>query len=390
MYTQTLVKRTLSTPDSITLVNEILRNDSGTNRTRLADEVCRRFGFYDLRKKVQRAACLKALRELETAGQLVLPAPAYQKRPGTPRHLTDAVAQPTAVPAAVEDVQGLSLQVVETTEQMRIWNELMLWEHPQGAGPLVGRQIRYLVSSAYGWLGGVGFAAAALQLADRDRWIGWDATQRRAYLHTVVGMSRFLIRSTVQCQNLASKVLSLSLAQLPADFERCFGYRPWLVESFVDTSRFSGVCYRAGNWMYVGLTKGRGRQDRSRRSALSRKAIYLYPLVRDFRYQMGVSPGAGLGALQPAEGLEKGQWAANEFGGAPLGDKRLSRRLVAVAAAKAEIPDHAFSAVEAGNWAAVKVKEPVGLGLSARRRRISSRKTAKMEGHTTCMARLMS
>jgi hypothetical protein len=87
---------------------------------------------------------------------------------------------------------------------------------------------------------------------------------------------------------------------------------------------------------------------------LSRKAIYLYPLEREFRRRMGVSPDAGLGALGPAEGLETDRWAANEFGGAPLGDERLSKRLVEVAAAKAEVPDRAFSGVAEGDWAAVK------------------------------------
>ena len=354
MNTQTQVKRALSTPDSVAYVAGLLRSNKELCRTELAEAVCQHFGFYDERGRGQRAGCLKALRELEAAGHFELPTAERKNGRGSPRRLSDAVAKPTDVPAEVGELRGLSLVVVETTEQMRIWNELMIREHPQGAGPLVGRQLRYLISSEHGWLGGFGFAAAALQLADRDRWIGWDAQQRRAYLHTVVGMSRFLIRPWVQCHNLASKVLSMSMARLPDDFERTFGYRPWLVESFVDTDRYSGACYEAGNWIRVGRTKGRGRQDRLTRRALSRKAIYLYPLERGFRKRMGLSPDAGLGALGPAEGLEKERWAANEFGGAPLGDERLSKRLVGVAAAKAEVPDRAFSGVEEGNWAAVK------------------------------------
>ena len=146
----------------------------------------------------------------------------------------------------------------------------------------------------------------------------------------------------------------MSMARLPDDFERVYNYRPWLVESFVDKSRHSGACYEASNWIRVGKTQGRGRQDRFTQSALSRKAIYVYPLERDFRRLMGLSPDAGLGALGPAEGLETDQWAGNEFGGAPLGDTRLSERLVNVAAAKAEVPDRAFSGVAKGDWAAVK------------------------------------
>jgi len=354
MNTQNQVKRTLSAPTSVAYVHGLLESNEGLCRSELADVVCQHFGFFDDRGREQRAGCLKALREMEAAGQFVLPAAQRKNGRSSPRRLSDPVPAPTHVPAEAGDVLGLSLVVVETTEQMRIWNELMIREHPQGAGPLVGRQLRYLIESQHGWLGGFGFAAAALQLADRDRWIGWDAEHRRAYLHTVVGMSRFLIRPCVQCRNLASKVLSMSMGRLPDDFERAFSYRPWLVESFVDTSRHSGACYEASNWIRVGQTKGRGRQDRFTRSALSRKAIYLYPLEREFRMRMGVSPDAGLGALGPGEGLETERWAANEFGGAPLGDERLSKRLVEVAAAKAEVPDRAFSGVAEGDWAAVK------------------------------------
>ncbi len=258
------------------------------------------------------------------------------------------------VPAQIGDVQGLSLVPVKTTEQMRIWNEMMLDEHPLGAGPLVGRQLRYLVGSDHGWLGGLGFAAAALQLADRDKWIGWDAEQRRAHLDVVVGMSRFLIRPSVECHNLASKVLGMAMVALPADFERQYNYRPWLVESFVDTSLYSGTCYKAANWTHVGETQGRGRQDRFSKAVLSKKAIYVYPLERDFRKRIGVTPDAGPGPLSPTDGLDADCWAENEFGDAPLGDARLSKRLVNVAAAKAEVPDRAFSGVAKGDWAATK------------------------------------
>ena len=354
MDTQNQIKRTLSRPTTIEYVRRLIESSESLNRSGLANAVCKQFGFHDARGREQRAGCLKALRELEAAGHFVLPAAQSKNGRGSPRRLSEPVPLPTDLPPEVGELRGLSLVVVETTEQMRIWNELMIREHPQGAGPLVGRQLRYLIGSEHGWLGGFGFAASALQLADRDRWIGWDAEQRRAYLDRVVGMSRFLIRPCLQCHNLASKLLSMCMARLPDDFERAFNYRPWLVESFVDTKVHSGACYEASNWIRVGTTKGRGRQDRFTRSALSRKAIYLYPLERDFRRRMGVSPGAGLGALGPAEGLEGQQWAENEFGGAPLGDARLSRRLVNVAAAKAEVPDRAFSGVAKGDWAAVK------------------------------------
>jgi len=167
-------------------------------------------------------------------------------------------------------------------------------------------------------------------------------------------MSRFLIRPSVQCGNLASKVLGMSMAALPADFEQQYGYRPYLIESFVDTQHYSGTCYRAANWIEVGATKGRGRQDRFNQATLSIKAIYVYPLEKEFRKRIGLSPDAGLGALTPFQGLENEHWAENEFAGAPLNDTRLNKRLVSMVEEKAQVPSRTFSGVAKGDWPKVK------------------------------------
>lgn len=354
MNVQNQIKRALSKPETIEYVSRLLEEDEFASRTELADFLCEEFGFEDPSGQKQRGGCLKGLRELEAKGWFQLPPPEIQKGAPSPRRLSEAVTEPEAVPGEVGDVGGLELIRVGQESQMRVWNELMIREHPQGAGPLVGRQVRYLVGSAHGWLGAFGFAAPALQLADRDGWIGWDGEQRRAHLHGIVGLSRFLIRPSVKCRNLASRLLSLSLERLGEDFHQRYHYRPWLVESFVDTSQFSGASYRAANWILVGQTKGRGRQDRFSKREKTIKDIYVYPLEKDFRTRLGLAPGVGLGPLGPAEGLDNNTWAEQEFGGAPLGDARLSRRLVDIAQSKAEKPGHAFTGVAAGDWPAVK------------------------------------
>lgn len=348
------IKRTLSGPERIAFVRELLEREAVRHRTELAVHVCKRFRFYDPRGQAQVSGCLKALRELEHAGHFRLPPPQVRPGPRRPRRLGTPVPAPEGVPAQVGQVQGLKLILVDSPALLAIWNELMQAEHPQGAGPLVGRQLRYLIGSAHGWLGAVGFAAAALHLAARDAWIGWDAPTRRAHLDGIVGMSRFLVRPAVCCRNLASKALHLAVAALPRDFARQYGYAPWLVESFVDRAAHAGTCYQAANWIRIGQTQGRGRQDRFNRGAKSIKDIYVYPLQRDFRARLGLAPAAGRGPLPLAAGLEGAQWAQHEFGGAPLGDARLSRRLVKVAAAKAQAPDLAFTGVAQGDWPAIR------------------------------------
>ena len=354
MNIQNQIKRALSKPETIEYVGHLLEEDEFFSRTELADFLCEEFGFQDPGGQNQRAGCLKGLRELEAKGWFQLPPAEIQKCNPAPRRLPGPVPEPQAVPEEVGMVGGLELILVAQEGQMRIWNELMIREHPQGAGPLVGRQIRYLVGSAHGWLGAFGFAAPALQLAARDRWIGWDAEHRRAQLHGVVGLSRFLIRPSVECRNLASRLLSMSQQRLVEDFPQRYHYRPWLVESFLDRSRFSGVSYLAANWILVGQTQGRGRQDRFSKREETIKDIYVYPLEKDFRQRLGLPPGAGLGPLGPGDGLDGENWAKQEFGGAPLGDARLSARLVEIAVSKAEKPGRAFAGVAEGDWPAVK------------------------------------
>ena len=355
MEAQNEIKRTLKQETSIEVIRELLTQKEHQSRASIAAAVCRHFGFVDARQRTQSAGCVKALRELERAGHFVLPA--ATSRGGTAktaRRLDQPVAQPIDVPAQAGDVRGLTLVKVDRLELMRVWNELMLCEHPQGAGPLVGAQMRYLIGSEHGWLGGFGFGAAALRLAARDQWMGWDASTRCKQLHRVVGMSRFLVRTSVRCQNLASHVLGMVLRRLGADYETQYGYRPWLVESFVDTEHFIGTSYRAANWVEIGQTQGRGRQDREHKSAKSVKTIYVYELASDLRPRMGIAEPVGLAPLTITEGLDGEQWAGHEFGGARLGDKRINERLADFARTQAAMPGRAFCGAAQGDKAAIK------------------------------------
>jgi hypothetical protein len=355
MFIQNQIKRTLSTPANTEYVRQLLESEDIRHRTDLAKRVCEQFGFFDAGGQFQISGCVKALRQLEKAGDITLP---KVERKGqakkSPRRLAQAVALPVEVPREAGDVQDLRLELVCSDEQLRVWNELMLTEHPLRNCTLVGRQLRYLINSRHGLLGGFGFSAAALQLEARDHWIGWDSEQRQTHLHRVIGMNRFLLRPSVDCRNLASKVLSLSTARVAADFQQRYHYSPYLIESFVDLEAFSGTSYRAANWIDIGQTKGRGRQDRFTERALSCKGIYVYPLEKGFRERLGLSPNVGSGALDLGEGLDAAQWAEQEFGAAPLGDTRLSRRLVASASLKAQAPSRAFCGAARGDLAAMK------------------------------------
>ncbi len=353
MKSQNLIEQKLSQPESVVVIQQILEDNTDAPRSAIAERVCEHFSFFDALGKPQKSGCLKALRELDRAGRFRLPQPRREAPSTDPRRLTKTVAEPRNTPSAAGQIQELELILVETDTEVRIWNELMIQEHPRGAGPLVGAQIRYLLRSEHGWLGGLGFSASALQLKDRDQWIGWDAQTRRQQLHRVINLSRFLIRSSVQCHNLASRALGMSLRRVADDVELRYGYRPWLVESFVDKSRHSGTCYQASNWVEVGQTQGRGRQEKAHQQIETVKAIYLYPLESNFRNRMGIELPVRE-AREMTEGIDGDQWVQNEFGGARLGNERLTKRLIESVRVQAEMPAEAFSAAAQGNWPLVK------------------------------------
>ena len=320
----------------------------------VADRVCEAFDFRDGRGRWQRASCYRALADLAAAGHVSLPAGQPARGVGgRARVLPHPVASAVDVPGTVGAVVGLTLELVETGAQRQVWNTLMAYEHPRGAGPFVGPQLRYLVGSAHGWLGGVGFAASARRLRSRDAWIGWDDAGRRAHLHRVLGLCRLLVRPGIGCRNLASHVLGRVVRAVGDDCEGLYGYRPWLLETFVDETEQTGASVRAANWIRVGETCGRGRGDRTHAALETRKAVYMYALEPSWRTRLA-APAAVVAPLAVGDGLDAAVWADHEFGRARLGDARLSARLVQSAQQMAESPMRAITGAAHGARALVK------------------------------------
>jgi len=320
-----------------------------STRLEVSREICELFGFRDHRGRHQVSCCMTILTRLERAGHIKLPP--SKRRGGWKRRPVgtgEAVPEAIGVPDCVGEVSGLELSLIGGTDDRRLWNELMLREHPQGDRIITGRQLRYFVRSDHGILGALGVSASALHLEARDKWIGWDWEIRQQYLDRVICLSRFLIRPNIHCRNLASKVLGMFVRCVGVDFESRYGYDPWLLESFIDTTHHTGTCYRAANWTRVGCSKGRGRYDSAGAFAEAPKDIYLYCLRSDLRSAMGLPADAGAVALGPADGLDGKEWAENEFGGARLGDKRLSKRLVTIAAVKARNTREPFADCASG------------------------------------------
>ena len=231
-------------------------------------------------------------------------------------------------------------------------NTLIAREHPHGMTTFAGCQVRYLVGSAHGWLGGGGICrrrAASRGAGPLDR---MDDAGRRGHLQRVVCLSRFLIRPSVRCPHLASHVLGRILRRLPATSRNAtaFARISWRVSPTRDITE---PCLRAANFLCLGRTAGRGRQDREKRRAQTVKTVFVYELERSWRTKLGVVRVEHAPSLEPGEGLNAQHWAHNEFGGAPLGDRRLSARLVRSAGLLAAYPGQKINAAPGADNTAV-------------------------------------
>jgi hypothetical protein len=275
------------TDADMALIRNLIAQDPSLTRTALSRQVCDLLRWLRPDGRRKDMSCRVALLKLERQGLITLPAPTRVAAHSNHYALATPLSlfEETSITQSVEQLHALSLVLVTAAsrQQSHLWNELIARYHYLGYKPLVGAQRRYLIHSRDGWLGAVGFSAAAWKVAPRDLYIGWSAAARQVKLHYVVCNSRFLILPWVRSPNLASKVLSLCAKRIAQDWQQAYGFKPLLLETYVDRQRFRGSCYRAANWIAVGQTQGRGKLDRHHHYALPVKDVYLYPLHDNFR-----------------------------------------------------------------------------------------------------------
>jgi len=255
------------------------------SRTRMARIICEELSWVSPSGRYKISSCMKALEKLNGLGFVNLPE--LRKCTVIDREKIDL--EPDTRPQRViscdlAELQPLNLRITQDKEERSAWNVYVERYHYLGHKRPFGAHLRYFICSKQRdeILGCLLFSASAWSLAVRDDWIGWTDTQKLQGLPSVINNSRYLIFPWVQVKNLASHVLSLAAKKIRADWQNHYGHKPVLLETFVDPEKFKGTCYRAANWNYLGLTKGRGRMSRSGNDYLStRKQVYVYPLVNN-------------------------------------------------------------------------------------------------------------
>lgn len=210
-----------------------------------------------------------------------------QRFAGVEPDLFDTIT-PARITGELASVLPVEIRLVSPKEsEYRRFQRYLAQHHYLSYGGPVGENLGYLIRSRAGEdLACLLFGAAAWQCAPRDRWIGWTSGQRAQGLQHIANNSRFLILPWVRLKNLASHILCQVAHRINADWQRRYRHPIYLLETFVQQDRFEGTCYQAANWIHVGQTTGRTRQDRHNRVNAPFKEIYLYPLTRYVQRQL--------------------------------------------------------------------------------------------------------
>ena len=263
------------------------------SRTELGHTICEHLRWQTPKGSNRIHLATRLLEELERLGILTLPARSAMPGRGPQRPITpgERTAPQPPLREDLSELTPLALEAVTEREAVAEWNEWVERYHPQGYRQPIGAHLRYFLLDRHGrQLGCLLFGFATRNLECRDTWIGWQGQAHRKHLDLVISNSRFLLFPWVQVKFLASKALGLALQQLPQDWQQRHGYRPVLVETFVDLERYRATCYRAANWQFLGMTKGR--KARGTAPAKTPKGVYVYPLHPDWRTILLHGPGA--------------------------------------------------------------------------------------------------
>ncbi len=275
-------------PD-VSLIEKLLGDNPGWGRTRLSVKLCELWDWRAPNSQLKDMACRNLLLRLEQAGQIRLP-PRQRKSTNAYRNRSLLwVPHPSdPIEDLLKDLLPLQIACVGAgCEQDRLFRYLVAQHHYLGCRNVAGENMKYLIYSRDGRiLACILFGAAAWKSAPRDGLIGWSPSVRERNLHYVTNNSRFLILPWVKVASLASHILSRVVRRVSQDWMDKYAHPIYLLETFVDRSRYRGTCYRAANWVCTGQTTGRTRNDRYQRIRTSPKDLYVYPLVRQYRNRL--------------------------------------------------------------------------------------------------------
>lgn len=275
------------TSDDVDYLRQLIKDNPNASRRALSQKVCRDWNWVQGNGYLKDMVCRSLMLLLEREGHITLPP--RKRVPHNPLAIRKPpkriVIDQTPIQGPIAGLFPVELRQVRRTELESIFNSLIEQHHYLGYTQPVGEHLKYLFFSYDRPIACLSFSSAAYWIDCRDQFIGWSSDSREKNRHLLAYNTRFLILPWVRVPHLASHLLSLCARQINADWQEFYCHPIFWLETFVDTSRFKGTCYQAANWRFLGLTKGTGKDSKLKRS-VSVKAMYGYPLVRNFREKL--------------------------------------------------------------------------------------------------------
>jgi uncharacterized protein DUF4338 len=277
------------TPADITFIQQLIEANPGLSRRKLSAKLCEAWDWKQANGALRDMVCRGMLLMLHRAGKIQLPA--VKKRPNNPLarrpRPSPVLIDTTPIQGALKPLQPVHIEQVRRTGDEKLYNSLIEQHHYLSYEQPVGEHLKYVVWSQGRPIACMAWSSAPRHLGCRDRFIGWDSHARRRNIRFIAYNTRFLIVPWVQVPHLASHILGRIAQRVSPDWEALYSHPIYFLETFVDPERFRGTCYRAANWVLLGETTGRGKDDQTKRPNRSIKQLLGYPLTPRFRELLG-------------------------------------------------------------------------------------------------------
>jgi hypothetical protein len=278
----------IATEKDIAFIRVFIGENPHSSRRALSKKLCQIWGWTQPNGTLQDMICRGFLLQLERAGYIKLP----PKKCNPPNPLVlrkppyKIQIDQTPIHATLSEVQPLEIRQVRGTPFEKMFNSLIAQYHYLGYCHPVGEHLKYIIFSKERPIACFAWSSAPRHIGCRDRFIGWSPEIRKKNLHLIAYNTRFLIFHWIRVPYLASHLLSRMAKVLPIDWQRIYNHPIYFLETFVDTEKFKGTSYQAGSWVFLGKTTGRGKNDNTRKPNRSIKAVWGYPLSKDFRNKL--------------------------------------------------------------------------------------------------------
>jgi len=288
METIITYRRRSVTREDVATIRRIIEVHPDKSRRFISKEVCRQWDWRQPNGVLKDMVCRSLLLLLESKGFIKLPAQKFT--PANPlaerKKLSGVRVDDTPMHCSVADLFPINLEQVRRTPFEKIFNGLVSEYHYLGYTQPIGEHLKYMAFSGGRPIACLAWGSAPWYIGVRDRFIGWSKKTRERNLHLIANNLRFLILPWVQISCLASYLLASNRQRLSQDWQDLYNHPVYLLETFVDTARYQGTCYKADNWICVGQTTGQGKLSESRQPLVSKKAVYVYPLAKNFRREL--------------------------------------------------------------------------------------------------------